>query len=86
LLDDVAFRVLPLTDRDAAEMVAATRVFRLLRGYRGSAACDIAAVERLLLQLGALAEAVPRIAEVDLNPAIVHAGGLSVVDARVRLS
>ncbi len=86
LLNDVAFRVLPLTDRDAIEMIASTRAHRLLQGYRGSTASDIAAVERLLLQLGALAEAVPRIAEIDLNPVVVHAQGLSVVDARLRLA
>jgi acetyltransferase len=86
LLGDVAFRVLPLTDRDAAEMVASTRAHRLLEGYRGSAPGDIAAVERLLLQLGALADAAPRIAEIDLNPVVVHASGLSVVDARLRLA
>jgi acyl-CoA synthetase (NDP forming) len=86
LLGDAAFRVAPLTDRDAAEMVASTRAHRLLAGYRGAAASDIAAVERLLMQLGALADAAPQIAEIDLNPVVVHAGGLSVVDARVRLA
>jgi acetyl coenzyme A synthetase (ADP forming)-like protein len=87
LLDDVVFRVLPLTDRDAAEMIRSTRVHRLLKGYRGSAESDIEAVEKLLLQLGALAEAVPQIAEIDLNPVIVHpkGEGLTLIDARVRL-
>ncbi len=88
LLDDVVFRVLPLTDRDVREMIRATRADRLLKGYRGSPPADVAAVERLLLQLGALAEAVPRIAEIDLNPVIVHPAGegISLIDARIRLS
>ncbi|MGH9937684.1 MAG: acetate--CoA ligase family protein, partial [Blastocatellia bacterium] len=88
LLDDVVFRVLPLTDRDVSEMIAETRVSRLLKGYRGSPPADIAALERLLQGLGALAEAAPRIAEIDLNPAIVHPNGegISLIDARVRLS
>ncbi|HEY8458734.1 MAG TPA: bifunctional GNAT family N-acetyltransferase/acetate--CoA ligase family protein [Blastocatellia bacterium] len=88
LLDDVVFRVLPLTDRDVSEMIEETRVSRLLRGYRGSPPADVAALERLLLRLGALADAVPRIAEIDLNPVIVHPDGegLSLIDARVRLS
>jgi acetyl coenzyme A synthetase (ADP forming)-like protein len=88
LLDDVVFRVLPLTDRDVSEMIEETRVSRLLRGYRGSPPADVAALERLLLALGALAEAAPRIAEVDLNPVIVHPNGegISLIDARVRLS
>jgi acetate---CoA ligase (ADP-forming) len=88
LLDDVVFRVLPLTDRDASEMIRSTRAYRLLKGYRGSPTADIAAVERLLLQLGALAEAVPQIAEVDLNPVLVHPAGegITLIDARVRLA
>ncbi|HWX40481.1 MAG TPA: bifunctional GNAT family N-acetyltransferase/acetate--CoA ligase family protein [Blastocatellia bacterium] len=88
LLDDIAFRVLPLTDRDAAAMIRATRAGRLLAGYRGSRPGDIAAVERLLLTLGALADLAPRIAEIDLNPVIVHpeGEGITLVDARVRLA
>jgi len=88
LLDDVVFRVLPLTDRDVSEMIEETRVSRLLRGYRGSPPADVAALERALLALGALAEAAPRIAEIDLNPVIVHPNGegVSLIDARVRLS
>ena len=88
LLDDVVFRVLPLTDRDAAEMIQSTRAYRLLKGYRGSAEADIAAVEKLLLQLGALAEALPQIAEIDLNPVIVHPAGegVTLIDARIRLA
>jgi len=88
LFDDVVFRVLPLTDRDVSEMIEETRASRLLKGYRGSPPADIAALERLLLALGALAEAAPRIAEIDLNPVIVHPNGegISLIDARMRLS
>lgn len=88
LLDDIVFRVLPLTDRDASAMIRGTRAHRLLQGFRGSAPADVSALERLLLALGALAEASPRIAEVDLNPVIVHqeGAGISLIDARVRLS
>jgi acyl-CoA synthetase (NDP forming)/GNAT superfamily N-acetyltransferase len=88
LLDDISFRVLPLTDRDAAAMIRATRAGRLLAGYRGGRPGDIAAVERLLLALGALADLAPRVAEIDLNPVIVHpqGEGITLVDARVRLA
>ena len=87
LIRDVAFRVLPLTDRDVSEMIADTRASQLLKGYRGSPEADLAAVENLLLQLGSLAEAVPEISEIDLNPVIVHpkGEGLTMIDARVRL-
>jgi acetyl coenzyme A synthetase (ADP forming)-like protein len=88
LLDDVAFRLLPLTDRDAASMISGTRAGRLLEGYRGTPPSDIAAVEDLLLRLAALAEAEPRILEIDLNPVIVHpkGEGITLVDARVRIA
>ncbi len=88
LLDDVVFRVLPLTDRDSSEMVRSTRAVHLLKGYRGAPEADIAAVEQLLLRLSALAEAIPRIAEVDLNPVIVHpkGEGITLIDARIRLT
>ena len=87
LLDDVVFRVLPLTDRDVKTMIQETRAARLLKGYRGAPPADVAALEQLLLKLGALAEAVPRIAEIDLNPVLVHPAGEGVllIDARVRL-
>lgn len=88
LIKDIVFRVLPVTDKDAAAMIERSRAGRLLRGFRGSPPADINAVESLLLSLGALAEAVPRIAEIDLNPVLVHAAGdgISLIDARVRLS
>jgi len=88
LLDDVSFRLLPLTDRDAASMIKRTRAGRLLEGYRGAPRQDIPAVEDLLLRLAALAESEPRILEVDLNPVIVHKQheGLTIVDARVRIA
>jgi acetyltransferase len=87
-MDDVVFRVLPLTDIDVSEMVKSARAERLLRGYRGSPPADIPAVERLLLQLAALGEAAPRISEIDLNPVIVHPAGegITLIDARVRLN
>jgi acetyl coenzyme A synthetase (ADP forming)-like protein len=88
LLEDIVFRVLPLTDRDAKEMIGSTRAAKLLRGYRGTPPADIAAVEQLLLRLGALAEAFPRVTEIDLNPVIVHpeGEGLSLIDARLKLA
>lgn len=87
LIRDVAFRVLPMTDQDVSEMIASTRASQLLKGYRGSPEADLKAVEQLLLRLGALVEKVPEIAEIDLNPVIVHprGEGITMIDARVRL-
>jgi acetyl coenzyme A synthetase (ADP forming)-like protein len=85
LFGDVSARITPLTDRDAREMVAALRVLPLLRGWRGAAPSDIAALEDVLLRIGALVENHPEIAELDLNPVVVGSTGVLVVDARVRL-
>lgn len=87
LLRDVAFRIPPLSDRAAHELVRSIRGFPLLQGYRGSEAADLEALEDLLLRVSALAEACPRIAELDFNPVKARAPGQGclVVDARVRL-
>ncbi len=58
----------------------------LLTGYRGSEPVDTAAVEDLLLRLGRLAEELPEVAELDLNPILVSADGAVVVDAKLRLA
>ena len=85
LLQDRSFRTLPLTDLDVAELVRSIRSAPLLFGYRGAPACDIAALQDFLLRVGRLAEDVPELAELDLNPVIVSPSGVVAVDARVRL-
>jgi acetate---CoA ligase (ADP-forming) len=85
LLKDVAVRITPVTDRDAPEMLRALKLYPMLTGYRGSPACDIAAVETLLVRVSAMVAAHPEIAELDCNPVIVRPDGAIVVDARVRL-
>lgn len=85
ILADVSFRVTPLTDRDAAEMVRSIRGYRLLQGYRGHPPGDVPALEELLLRVSRLVEEVPEIAEVDLNPvfALPPGEGCRIVDARI---
>ena len=85
LLHDVAVRLTPLGPDDASEMVRSLKSYALLTGYRGSPARDVAAVEALVLRIGALAEDLPAVAELDLNPVIVAERGALVVDARVRV-
>jgi acetate---CoA ligase (ADP-forming) len=85
LLKDVAVRITPLTDRDAAEMVRSLLTFPLLDGYRGAPRADVAAVEELLLRVSALVEAHPQVAELDCNPVKVLPHGAVIVDARVRV-
>jgi acetate---CoA ligase (ADP-forming) len=85
LLKDVAVRITPLTDLDAAEMVRSLASFPLLDGYRGAPKADVAALQDLLLRVGAMVEAHPEVAELDLNPVRVLTQGVVVVDARVRV-
>jgi acetyl coenzyme A synthetase (ADP forming)-like protein len=85
---DVCFRVLPLTDRDASEMVRGIKGFRLLQGYRGDWPADIGAIEDLLLRISRLVEEVPEISELDLNPVIAlpPGQGCRILDARIRVA
>ncbi|HBZ69792.1 MAG TPA: hypothetical protein DEP35_08695 [Deltaproteobacteria bacterium] len=85
LLHDRAFRILPLTDRDAEELVRGLRTSPLLFGYRGTPPANIRALEDFLLRVARLAEQVPELAELDLNPVIVSAEGISAVDVKLRL-
>jgi acyl-CoA synthetase (NDP forming)/GNAT superfamily N-acetyltransferase len=86
LFRDRSLRLLPITDRDATAMWKGLRGAPLLTGYRGTPAADTDAVEDLLLRLGRLAEDLPEIAELDLNPIIVHEDGLSIVDVKMRIA
>ncbi|MBI3647209.1 MAG: GNAT family N-acetyltransferase [Actinobacteria bacterium] len=85
LMADVAVRVPPITDVDVSEMVRSLRGFPLLDGYRGSPKTDIAALEDLVLRIGALVELHPVIAEMDCNPVVVTPTGAVVLDVRVRV-
>jgi acyl-CoA synthetase (NDP forming) len=87
ILHDVQFRIAPLTDRDADELLHAIHGLPLLKGYRGHAPADCDALRDLLLRISRLAVDVPEIAELDLNPVIALAPGQGcrVVDARVRV-
>jgi acetate---CoA ligase (ADP-forming) len=85
LLKDVSVRITPLTDREAAEMIRSLRTFPLLDGFRGAPKADVPALENLLLRVGAMVEAHPEIAEMDLNPVMVLPVGARIVDARIRV-
>jgi acyl-CoA synthetase (NDP forming) len=85
LLNDVAFRIHPLTDIDAQDMINEVKGTALLRGYRGSSAADETALVDLILRVSALLEICPQIHEMDANPVKVLERGAIVVDARVRV-
>ncbi|HST64706.1 MAG TPA: acetate--CoA ligase family protein [Mycobacteriales bacterium] len=85
LLGDTATRLAPLSDVDAHDMVRELRTAPLLFGFRGGISADVAALEDLILRIGTLADEVPEIAELDLNPVLAHGAGIVAIDAKVRL-
>ncbi len=85
LTRDIAVRVAPVTDVEAAEMVRSLATFPLLDGFRGSTPKDVQALEDVILRVSAMASGQPEIVEVDCNPVIVLDRGAAVVDARVHV-
>jgi acetyl coenzyme A synthetase (ADP forming)-like protein len=85
LIGDASFRIAPLTDVDADELVTGGKAGRLVAGFRGAPAADASALTELVHRLGRLAEDFPEVAELDLNPVIAGPDGCVAVDARVRL-
>jgi len=86
VLRDVSFRIVPFSEKDAAEMIDETRGAKLLKGVRGARPADVASLRELLVQVSDLVARHREIEEMDLNPVIVYEKGLTVVDARVVLS
>jgi acyl-CoA synthetase (NDP forming) len=86
LLADRRWRGLPLTDLDAAEMVRSLRCAPLLAGYRGAEPADEPAVLDVLHRIARLAECLPEIAELDINPLIAAPSGAFAVDVKIRLT
>jgi acetyltransferase len=84
---DVVLRLPPLSDLEAHEMIRQTRGFNLLRGVRGEAPVDLDALAEALQRFSQLAEDMPDIAEIEINPLLVfpHAADFRAVDVRVRL-
>ena len=86
VLKDVSFRLVPITPRDARQMVQEIKGRPLLEGYRGQEPADVEALEKLLLRLSDFIEKHPEIAELDLNPIFAYKDGAVAVDARIILS
>ena len=85
VLKDIAFRIVPLTRRDASEMIREIKGYSLLQGYRGQEPADIPFLEDLLLKVSDFVEQMPEIKEIDLNPVFAYKDGAVVVDARIVL-
>jgi acyl-CoA synthetase (NDP forming) len=86
VLKDVSFRIVPLEPKDAAGMVREIKGYPVLEGVRGQAPADVAALEKLILQLSEFVEAHPEIDEIDLNPVFAYEDGCIAVDARIVVS
>lgn len=82
---DVVFRVAPLTDIDAREMLEGIRGRKLLEGYRGAPAVDLAALQDVILRVSRLAADLPEVRELDINPLLARTQGATALDARIRV-
>jgi acyl-CoA synthetase (NDP forming) len=87
ILDDISLRVAPLSPAQSRDLMAETRIGRILAGTRGQAAADLGGLSRALAHLSQLMLQFPRVQEVDLNPVRVSPGnsGVLALDARIRL-
>ena len=85
VLKDVAFRIVPLTPRDARQMLREIKGYPILEGYRGQDPVNLAKIEESLLSLSTFLESHTEVRELDLNPIFVYEDGLLAVDARVIL-
>ena len=85
ILKDVSFRIVPLTKKDAKEMIQQIKGYRLVEGFRGQAPVDIEYLEELLIKLSRFIEQNPEIKEMDINPLIAYEKEAVAVDARIIL-
>jgi acyl-CoA synthetase (NDP forming) len=86
LIGEASFRIAPLTDLDAEELINAGKAGKLIRGYRGASAADSAALTDLVHRLSLLGLDLPAVAELDLNPVLATSSGCVAVDYRVRVA
>ena len=85
VLKDISFRLVPLSRRDAAEMVREIRGFALLQGYRGQEPVDIPRLEETLVKVSDFIENNPQIKELDINPLFASGKNIVAADARIVL-
>jgi len=85
LLKDVSFRIVPVTKRDAAEMIREIKGYPLLEGYRGQEPANIDALQDIIVRVSQFVERTPEIKELDLNPIFAYRDKAVSVDARIVL-
>jgi acyl-CoA synthetase (NDP forming) len=85
LIGEASFRIAPLTDLDAEELVQEGKAGRLVRGFRGAPHADATRLVDLVHRLARLGEDLPAVAELDLNPVLAFPDRCVAVDSRVRV-
>ena len=85
VLKDVTFRLIPMTEIDAREMVSEIKAAKILEGVRGESPRDVDALVDVILKVSKMVEQNPEIVELDCNPTFVYEKGKGalVVDARI---
>ncbi len=86
VLKDVSFRVVPLTERDAVQMIEEIKGSKVLDGVRGQPPSDKRALCKAILNVAEFVQQHPEVQELDLNPMLVYADGAIAVDARIVLT
>lgn len=82
---DVSFRIAPFDQKVAREMIAETKVYKILQGVRGESSYDTGSLARLLAKISRIAAGYSDILAMDLNPVRVYRKGLAILDARIHL-
>ncbi|TET56460.1 MAG: acetyl-CoA synthetase [Dehalococcoidia bacterium] len=85
VLKDVSFRIVPVSERDAGEMVREIKGYPILKGYRGQKPASIPALEKLIVKVSQFVEKNPQIEELDLNPVFAYPDKAVAMDARIIL-
>ena len=83
ILKDVSFRLAPITQADAKEMIKEIKAYRILEGARGMPPADQKIIIDILLKTSNMLMECPEINELDMNPILVYEKGARIVDARV---
>jgi acyl-CoA synthetase (NDP forming) len=86
VLKDVAFRIVPLTEKDATQMIGEIKGKPILDGVRGQPAADLGALSETIVKVSELVQQHPEIRELDLNPVFAYPDGALAVDARIVVS
>src|ERR1035437_4099688 len=83
LLDDIGYRIPPLTDVDVTDLISSVKASPLLDGYRGAAVADRAALADLIARVSVLADRQPDVASLEINPVLAHPGGVDVLGVEI---